>query len=405
MSGSGRKPLSIIEIAKRNLSHKKIRTAIMTAFVFILASSIFVSTILVDSMTAGINKTVDRIGADVIVVPQESEDSIRSSLFLGNCCTVYTDSSYFDVIKDVEGIEIASPQLYLASLEAECCGIATQIIAFDPETDFIIKPWLDDIKYPKLGYGEVIAGCEITTEVGDYIKFFDKEFKLVGKLEQTNTSYDYCVFMDNDTAKIILNTDTMQMIVDYADPDAVMSAVMIRVKDGYDSAAIARYITYKLKIPMKAYTANGMFAVLTDNLAQITGFSNILNILLFITAVLALICIFTITINERRHEFGVLISLGAKSSQIVEMVILEAVFIGLLGGVISLAFMGAIVLIFHTALAELLKVPYIVSDVSVILPLIAKCLIISIITAVLASLYSAIRIGRAEPYTLIKEDE
>ena len=211
--------------------------------------------------------------------------------------------------------------------------------------------------------------------------------------------------MDNDTAKIILNTDTMQMIVDYADPDAVMSAVMIRVKDGYDPATVARYITYKLKIPMKAYTANGMFAVLTDNLAQITGFSNILNILLFITAVLALICIFTITINERRHEFGVLISLGAKSSQIVEMVILEAVFIGLLGGVISLAFMGAIVLIFHTALAELLKVPYIVSDVSVILPLIAKCLIISIITAVLASLYSAIRIGRAEPYTLIKEDE
>ena len=41
-------------------------------------------------------------------------------------------------------------------------------------------------------------------------------------------------------------------------------------------------------------------------------------------AVLALICIFNITVNERLKEFGVLLSIGARKSQIFQMLLLEA---------------------------------------------------------------------------------
>ena len=48
----------------------------------------------------------------------------------------------------------------MASLAADCCSAATQMIVFDPETDFIIAPWLmEGFKLP--GDGELYIGSLI----------------------------------------------------------------------------------------------------------------------------------------------------------------------------------------------------------------------------------------------------
>ena len=130
------------QMAVKNLRRRPVRTWCMIFFVFMLSAALFLSSVLVESMQGSLQKTVDRMGADVIVVPEEYERDMADSLFLGELCDFTFDSRWVDTVLSIEEIEQATPQLYMASLAASCCSTETQLIAIDPETDFIVTPWL-----------------------------------------------------------------------------------------------------------------------------------------------------------------------------------------------------------------------------------------------------------------------
>ena len=66
-----RKKLGALSIAMANLSGQGLRTAVIELLCFILAASIFASSILLASLERGVEQTVNRLGADVIVVPRQ----------------------------------------------------------------------------------------------------------------------------------------------------------------------------------------------------------------------------------------------------------------------------------------------------------------------------------------------
>lgn len=55
----------------------------MIFFVFMLSASLFFSSMLVGSMEGTLQKTTDRMGADLIVVPKEFEKSMAVPFFWG----------------------------------------------------------------------------------------------------------------------------------------------------------------------------------------------------------------------------------------------------------------------------------------------------------------------------------
>ena len=63
--------LTVPGLAVRNLRHRRVRTMFLAALVLILSAALFTSRVLTESMKTCIDKTVDRIGADVIVAPGE----------------------------------------------------------------------------------------------------------------------------------------------------------------------------------------------------------------------------------------------------------------------------------------------------------------------------------------------
>ena len=72
-----RKKLGALSIAMANLSGQGLRTAVMELLCFILAASIFASSILLASLERGVEQTVNRLGADVIVVRGSSPRNTR----------------------------------------------------------------------------------------------------------------------------------------------------------------------------------------------------------------------------------------------------------------------------------------------------------------------------------------
>ena len=77
------KMLTVPGLAVRNLRHRRVRTMFLAALVLILSAALFTSRVLTESMKTCIDKTVDRIGADVIVAPGEYESDLSDSLFSG----------------------------------------------------------------------------------------------------------------------------------------------------------------------------------------------------------------------------------------------------------------------------------------------------------------------------------
>jgi putative ABC transport system permease protein len=120
---------------------------------------------------------------------------------------------------------------------------------------------------------------------------------------------------------------------------------------------------------------------------------------------LSLISIFTLTLNERKKEYGIVRSLGGSSSQILFLTIGEAAAIGLIGSTAG-SFLAVLLLtLFRNLIILHLKLPYFRQSILGMLLLSGFCLILSVFTGVAASLFSTLLIRKKEAYTLIKENE
>ena len=395
-------------MALKNLQQRPVRSWCMIFFVFMLSASLFLSTVLIDSMKNSLEKTTNRMGADVIVVPKEHERAMADSLFQGTISYFTFDKEWVEPIASLKGIKYASPQLYMKTLAADCCSTSVQLIAFEPETDFIISSWLqdDNIQMPKRG--EVIVGSKVTPEEGGKVRFFGEPYKVVGQLEKTRTNYDNCVFMTYETAQEIMNSEIWQKTFgSTTDADQLVSCLMIRVEEGVEATDIANAVKFRLSddCPVTAYTSNGLMSGAMQTVNSMDGYSTILITLISILVIAALLCIFTITINERTKEFGILASLGAGSNQLAAIVLTEGVLIGLAGGLIGAVFAAVALLIFGNTVVVLLQIPKLNTEVLYLLVLGFKCIALSLLVSIAASLYSAWKVGRNRLDTLIKGEE
>lgn len=395
-------------MALKNLRRRPVRSWCMIFFVFMLAASLFLSTVLVDSMSDSLEKTTNRMGADIIVVPKEHERSMSASLFQGTISYFTFDKSWVEPISALEGIKYASPQLYMKTLAADCCSTAVQLIAFDPETDFIVSSWLTDDGIQMPVKGEVIVGSKIKPENDGNIIFFEQPYPVVGQLEQTRTNYDSCVFMTYETAQEIMNSEKWQKAFgSTTNAEELVSCLMIRVDDGATASDISSEINFRLddNSPVTAYTANGLMSGAMDTVNSMGNYSSILIALISLLVIAALLCIFTITINERTKEFGMLASLGADSNKLVGIVLTEGTLIGLVGGLIGVLISTLILIIFGNTIVVSLEIPKLNTGLLYLLMLGGKCLLLSMVVSIVASLYSAWKVSRNHLDTLIKGEE
>ena len=128
-------------LAVSNLKKKPFRTAALIAVIALSSAVLLGSLIFTSSLKSGIYGIQSRLGADLMIVPEGSEQKMESVLLYGTPNYFYMDKSIEEVIRGVDGVQLASSQVYLASVSESCCDFPIQIIGFDPATDFIVKSW------------------------------------------------------------------------------------------------------------------------------------------------------------------------------------------------------------------------------------------------------------------------
>lgn len=399
------KKKSIISISFRNLKHRKIRSLFMILFVIIQSFSLFTSTFLMSSMKNGIENVTQRMGADVIVIPNEYSKELEESLFMGEPSTMYFDSQWTEKLSDIKNIDKISTQFYIQTMESTCCDEPVQLIAFDPNTDFIIKPWLKEGN-SNLAKGEVVVGYNVTSKPGDTITFYNTEFTVADKLDRTGTGNDNSVFMSYETAYELKNSEIANDNLKLDNMENTISMVLLDVNDEYSNERLAFDINTTFKDEnITAYTSNSLFSGIISKVKQFTAYSAIFSILLLIVTAMAIICIFMITINERKKEIGILYTIGAKKKQISLMIVWEGLIITTVGSIIGVLSSLTIITLFKNLISMSMDIPYLNTFNMETLSIGVLCLVISLLTGLVASVISVYKISKEDRDILIRENE
>lgn len=97
-----------------NLKRKPFRTGALLAVVTILALTFFGGTMLTMNLNTGMTSMEKRLGADLMVVPQNTVQKAEALLTNGNPSTFYFTKDIADEVMQADGIAQATEQTYIS---------------------------------------------------------------------------------------------------------------------------------------------------------------------------------------------------------------------------------------------------------------------------------------------------
>ena len=161
--------MSPLTLALKNISRSPFRSWLIFACALLIAGLGLSTVLIVQGASTSLRRAADRMGADIIVVPQGTEGKVETALLMGTPTTVWMPAGNLGQGgPGRQGCEAASPQLFLASLAgASCCSASNMfVVAYDPASDFTVSPWLRSRLGTGLGTGEVVGGSLVVAPPG-----------------------------------------------------------------------------------------------------------------------------------------------------------------------------------------------------------------------------------------------
>ena len=389
----------------KNLVRKPGRTTVLTLLTAFLALAVFGGSVVVLSLRSGLNSLEARLGADIILVPSEAQSKVSfQNMFLqGTTGAFYMDASALDKALEVEGVEKAAPQTFLASLKADCCSIKIQVIGIDPERDFTVQPWIARSLTRGLGDMDVAVGCKVEAGVGEIIRIYDQRCKVVARLEATGTGLDTAVYCNMDTMNALLAAAEDKGVSHKIESgDQLISAVYVKVKDGCDIDTVNSRLNGHIR-KVTAVRTRSMLTGVSDSLAGVSRTVTILIAAVWALAFMILLLAFVLIIRERAREFAVLRLVGASRGMLSRMVLLESALCGLLGGLLGVGLAALLLFPFAGLIESTLNLPYLMPDTGKTLLLAAGTVLLSVIVAALSSVMAAYRLSRIDPGAALRE--
>lgn len=400
------KPIKISGLALRNLRRKFVRTAVLLLLVAVVTGTLLGATIFISGMRNALRIGTYRLGADVLVVPEKNEAQAKAALLSGEPTSFFMDRSVYESVKKIEGVKRASPQLFIKPASFTCCyNVEAFLVAFDPESDFTVTPWLQkNLKKPLVG-NDVITGSSLPVIKGDSLPFFGTLFNVVGTMEPTGMKFfDQSVFMTMDAAyAMAANSKTKSMQPIDIDSSKI-SAVMVQVQENFTPDRVAIRIEHDIS-GVKAIASDEVVSNVRRQLGGLLKGILGISALLWVISLLMMGFAFYMIVNERQRELGLLRAMGAKRAQIFSLIVTEAVLISITGGIFGVAIGFSLLLTFKDMIIKSLKLPYLLPSGVMLTELVFGAILFAIVTGLLSSLLPAASASRMEPYEAIRKGE
>ncbi len=426
--------VTIPHLSSANIKRKRFRSLALVISLTIVIGAFFSDILLTRSIENTLELGAGRLGADLMVVPKGEVKSAQAVLISGGPTMFYMDRSIVDDLSKLEEIDQLSAQLYVQPFSYKTCCIVESIliIAYDPDTDFTVAPWIRYSLRQDQGEYDLVVGKLVKYYPGQSIDLFANKLKVVSTLEPTGLGYfDNSAFIpltgaskllsklkeldkadkirsrkpveDESFSHLFPDEDAKAVPISEIDPNGI-SAIFVKTKDNVQ----IKELTKKIE---KNYPAVSVINVKESTLTVKRQLTSILNafilpiLIILVMGILSLGVIFSMSVNERIREIGLLRAMGAKRSDIFRMIILEALTLSGIGGIFGILFGSSLIFLFKNKIMSALELLYIWPSPRVIVTVFLLTISVSLMTGLVAGIYPALRASKMEPYFAVRSGE
>ena len=380
--------------------------ACLLATVVILSVMLFSVTVISVSLKKGMGNMRKRLGADIMLVPKGEREKAENMLLEGSRSNFYFEGEVYEKVQSIDGISDSTSQCFLKSLSADCCSSEVQIVFFDPESDFVVGPWIETEYKQKLSGDAVIVGSDIVSEDGK-IKLFGQEYPIASQMARTGTALDSSVYFSTDAkAELLKNAEEKgSFLTEEQKKGDILSSIFINVDGSHtteqviDSAHKTIGDIFDVVYPKKLHES------LSGSLGKITGVVNVISLSLGILLVAILLIINSIIMKGRKSEIALLRVLGHRKKDLIRKLLSEMGLISL-AGALGGSLLGALIVIpFGRYIGKSLDMPYLGPGIASVLVQILLIVGIVILIVFLASVFFIIHTTNTEPYLALRKEE
>ena len=136
--------MSIRKLALKNLIRRRNKTVLTIVISLCIVSIVVASLLFYTSTKRELSLSDQRLGADVLVYPKETDLNDQEILFTGLDQMVYMNKNVLDGKYQKDDVEELTEQFFIKTLPGGgCCSVGQtyRIVGINPKTDFILKPW------------------------------------------------------------------------------------------------------------------------------------------------------------------------------------------------------------------------------------------------------------------------
>ncbi|HBC91981.1 MAG TPA: ABC transporter permease [Pelotomaculum sp.] len=384
-------------IRRRSQSMLTVLITTLTVFTLMVVLSVFLMT------REGLSLSSQRLGADIIVLPDEAKADAYQTLFTAAPANVYMLEHIIQKVSDFEGIEQASPQFFTQTLTGGCCSYGEEIrlVGYDEKTDFILKPYFNEQSYNRLEDNQVIIGSKVEAALGNVVAILGKPFAVVGTLYPTGSGMDGTIYLNIDVARQLAHgIPELQPLWKNALPEDLVSSILIKTKNGVSPRTVADKINQS-GLGVQAVA----IGITIDNVrSQMETISKVIFALWLsslLIAALALIGRFHSLAEERKKEIGLLRAIGIQKNQIFQLILYEAWMMAFAGGVAGSILGGICVIPILGILKNTFTLPAGIWTFSTALKSGSFGLLVAILLGSVASIYPAWKSAGLDPQEAI----
>jgi len=222
---------------------------------------------------------------------------------------------------------------------------------------------------------------DYTKNVGDSLKIENKKYEIIGIFEMDSELIGKPIIMSLDDARDLYSLEKDKVNNYYITPT-----------EGTDTSTLTKLIEFKFD-KLQANSSQDMMEQIDSILSNLKMLAIIVSIVSAIVAGIGVINTMLMSVLERTKEVGTLKAVGWTKSNILIMILLESIFIGLIGTIVGLG-IGYIACYYITASFNITTL--------ITLSLVIQNFFFGFMLGALGGIYPAVVASRMDPITALR---
>jgi putative ABC transport system permease protein len=249
-----------------------------------------------------------------------------------------------------------------------------------------------------------VVGSDTGFRAGDNITWKGLRLQAIASLEPTSSSMDRTVFFPIQTAyKLSLSSEANGTSSAIFKPGQI-SALLVKLARGTTEGEVGRRVSATLSSYVVIYGAIATKQVSLET-RGIASYEFLLAGLLGTSVLILTASLMSMSVNERKREFGLLRSMGATKLGISRLILGEVGIVSFSGSLLGLAVGAAVFVVSEFYLSNAYSISFIAPSYPEAFGFMLEAMTLGMIIGILAAIYPAYRASRMDPYQAIARGE